>query len=106
MKRLFIALNGLVLGILPAVGCQPASTPSRPTVSLRLRGGPASGTVVIDDEMVGTLDFVEARGVALPVGVHRVTIQARGYFPWDREIDAKLGSGPIRVDVAMIEVPD
>jgi hypothetical protein len=86
--------------------CAPAVAPSTPTVSLRVRGGPASATVVIDEETLGTFDFVASRGVALPPGVHHLTVTAEGYFPWDREVTAKAGSPPIRLDVAMTRIPD
>jgi hypothetical protein len=86
--------------------CAPPRGPAHATVSLRLRGRPARATVVIDEEPVGTLDFVAARGVALPPGVHHVSVTADGYFPWDREVDAKDGSPPIRLEVALIPIPD
>jgi hypothetical protein len=69
-------------------------------------GSPAGATVVIDEETVGTLDFVAARGVALPVGVHHVTVRAAGFFPWDRVVDAQSGSGPVLLDVGLTPVPD
>jgi hypothetical protein len=78
----------------------------RPTVSLRMKGTPADAAVIIDEETVGQLDFVAAHGVALPLGVHHVTVKASGYFPWDREVEAKEGSPPIRLDVALTPVPD
>jgi len=87
-------------------GCAPVASPSRPTVSLRLRGGPPEAMVVVDEESLGTLEFVEARGVALPPGVHRITIQAPGYFPWDREVEAQLGMPPIQLEVVLMAVPD
>jgi PEGA domain len=65
-----------------------------------------SATVVVDEETLGTFDFVAAHGVALPPGVHHVTITADGYFPWDREVEAKTGSALIRLEVAMVRVPD
>jgi hypothetical protein len=86
--------------------CMPAAAPLRPTVSLRLRGSPADATVVVDEENIGTLDYVAAHGVALPPGEHHVTIQAPGYFPWDREVEAKLGIPPIQLDVVLSPVPD
>lgn len=89
-----------------AGGCAPAASPSRPTVSLRIQGGPPDATVVVDEETLGTLDYVAAHGVALPPGVHHVTVQAAGYFPWDREVDARLGMPPIRLDVVLAAVPD
>ena len=69
----------------------PAQSPTPPTVSLRMQGTPADATVIIDDEALGTLDFVAAHGVALPPGVHHVTVKAAGYFPWDREVEAEAG---------------
>ncbi len=84
----------------------PSREPSPPTVSLRMRGAMADATVVIDDETLGTFDFVAAHGVALPPGVHRVTVQAPGYFPWDRQIEAKRGSPPLELQVVMTPVPE
>jgi hypothetical protein len=92
--------------LLFVAACEPAVPGRQPTVSLRMGGQPPDATVVIDEETVGTLDFVAAHGVALPPGMHRVTVKAEGYFPWDREVEAKVGSPPIRLDVAMIPVPD
>lgn len=88
------------------VACQPAQSASKPTVSLRMRGAPASATVIIDEEALGTLDFVAAHGVALPPGMHHVTVKAPGYFPSDTSVDAQLGSGPVALQIALIPVPD
>ena len=93
----------LALGL---AACQPAEVPRKPTVSLRMQGTPPDATVIIDEEVLGSLDLVAAHGVALPPGVHRVTVKATGYFPWDREVKAELGQGPIRLDVALTPVPD
>jgi hypothetical protein len=95
----------IALALLVA-SCEPAKAPPQPTVSLRMRGQPLGATVVIDDEALGSLEFVAAHGVALPPGVHHVTVTAQGYFPWDREVDARPGSPPIALDVALIPVPD
>jgi hypothetical protein len=86
--------------------CTPAEAPAVPTISLRLRGAPAEATVIIDDQPIGTLDFVAAHGVALPPGVHHITVQARGYFPWDREVQARPGSPPIQLTATLEPVPD
>jgi hypothetical protein len=94
-----------VVALLP-LSCAEPRTPSLPTVSLRMAGGPPEATVIIDEEAVGTLDLVVAHGVALPPGLHHVTVRARGYFPWDREVEAKPGSPPIRLEVALTPVPD
>jgi hypothetical protein len=97
---------GAVAVLAVLTSCAPAVVPASSTVSLRLRGQPARASVIIDDEPVGTLDFVAARGVALPPGMHHVTVAAEGYFPWDREVDAKAGSLPIRLEVTLTPVPD
>jgi hypothetical protein len=62
--------------------------------------------VTIDDQFVGTLDVVAARGVALPPGTHRVTVEAPGFFPVDKLVEAREGAAPIRLDVRLVPVPD
>jgi hypothetical protein len=90
----------------PACAAQSPVDVRGPRVSLRMQGTPPDAAVIIDEETVGQLDFVAAHGVALPLGVHHVTVKANGYFPWDREVEAKEGSPPIRLDVALTPVPD
>ena len=85
-------------------GAQPRA--SQPTISLRLRGTPAGATVIIDEEALGTLDFVAAHGVALPPGLHHVTVKANGYFPSDVAVDAQPGSPPVALAIALVPVPD
>jgi PEGA domain len=100
------ALAGaLVAGVVTAA-CGPARAPAQPTISLRVRGTPASATVVVDEEALGTLDFVSAHGVALPPGLHHVTVKANGYFPSDQSVDARPGSPPVQLEVALVPVPD
>jgi hypothetical protein len=88
------------------VACQPPQSASQPTISLRLRGTPAGATVIVDEEALGTLDFVAAHGVALPPGLHHVTVKANGYFPSDVAVDARPGSPPVALAVALVPVPD
>ncbi len=45
-------------------------------------------------------------GSRCPPGLHHVTVVAPGYFPWDREVEAKLGSPPIELSVTLTPVPD
>jgi hypothetical protein len=92
---------------LPALlaACAPAPVAPR-TVSLRMRGSPQDASVIIDEEDIGPLAVVQARGVALPPGVHHITVQAAGYFPWDKEVQAKEGDAPIHLDVTLLPVPD
>lgn len=90
-----------------ALGC-PRGKP--PTTSLRL--APAadapvkSARVIVDDQPIGSLEFITKRGVALPPGKHRITIEADGYLPWDAEVDAGDAGGLIRLDVKLVRKPD
>jgi hypothetical protein len=84
--------------------CGPAKEPK--TVSMRMVGSPPNATVTIDDIFVGRLDLVSARGVALPVGEHRVSVEAPGFIPWDKVVEAKDGQGPVRLDVRLVATPD
>jgi hypothetical protein len=91
-----------------AVSSLPAcGQPKEPkTVSLRMVGSPPNASVTIDDIFVGRLDIVAARGVALPVGNHRVSVEAPGYLPWDKVVEAKEGAGPVRLDVRLVATPE
>jgi hypothetical protein len=85
-------------------GCGPRPLPEAPTVSLRMLGGPPGATVTIDDQFVGSLDVVSARGVALPPGRHRLSVEAPGYLPYDKVLEAK--DRPVLVEVQLVPVPD
>jgi hypothetical protein len=73
---------------------------------MRMAGSPPNASVTIDDIFVGRLDMVQARGVALPVGSHRVSVEAPGYLPWDKVVEAKEGAGPLRLDIRLVTMPD
>jgi len=63
--------------------------------------------VVIDEERVGPLAVIAARGVALREGTHQVTVEAPGYFPWDRLVEAKPSeSRQIDLVVELVKVPE
>jgi len=100
-----LGLARLALAVVFAgsVSCQlVASTPA--TVSLRVQGNVADAQVTIDDIAVGALAYVAARGVALPPGRHRVTVERTGYFPWDALVEAN--QAPIYLQVTMVPIPD
>jgi hypothetical protein len=90
--------------LLVLAGCPPREPPK--TVSLRLAGSPPEARVTIDDQLVGPLSFVSARGVALPPGRHRITVEAPGYFPVDKIVEAREDGAPIRLEVRLVPVPD
>ena len=73
-------------------------------MSLRMRGGPPSATVTVDDVMIGPMNVVSARGVALPRGPHRVSVEAPGYLPWDKIVDAR--DAAVVLDVRLQPMPD
>ena len=106
LSRTHLAVNAALVSWLLGTACAPPQSPAQPTISLRIHGTPASATVIIDEEALGTLDFVGAHGVALPPGVHHITVKATGYFPSDSEVDARPGSPPVRLEVALTPVPD
>ncbi|MCC6551734.1 MAG: PEGA domain-containing protein [Polyangiaceae bacterium] len=89
--------------LLCASGCV-ARTPE--TVSLRMNGNVPTASVTVDDQYLGALAYVAAHGVALPIGVHRVTVEKAGYFAWDKLVEAKSGGGPILLTVELVRVPD
>lgn len=105
MIRQRAAAWSLVFALLavPLAACgAPPAAPA--TVSLRLAGKPGDASVTINDRYVGALAFVAKRGVALPPGKHRITVEKAGYFPWDRLVDAK--DGPQRLEVVLEPIPD
>jgi hypothetical protein len=88
-----------------ALGACRFGAPAR-TVSLRMRAERvfAEATVTIDDQMVGPLGYVAVRGVALPPGPHRITVEKPGFFPWDKTVEAT--EQPIYLDVVLVPIPD
>jgi hypothetical protein len=87
-------------------GCRMSAPP---TTSLHLHatdGTPLRARVTIDDQPLGTLDFIQKRGVAMPPGKHRITIEADGYLPWDSEVDAGPSGGVVPLDVTLVPIPD
>ena len=85
--------------------CGPSR--GRAAVGLTVKGEPGTprdASVIIDEEFIGQLGFVAARGVRLPVGEHRITVQKEGYFPWDRIVVADRA--PVQLRVRLVPIPD
>jgi hypothetical protein len=74
------------------------------TVALRFRGTPSNATVTIDDQRVGSLALVVARGIRVLPGRHRISVEAAGYLPFDVAIDANAEVVPL--EVTLVPVPD
>jgi hypothetical protein len=101
-RRFALGLALLAALQLPACGPQP-----RPAVTLsfkRVGKTPADASVYIDEELIGPLAYVAARGVRLPEGEHRITIERSGYFPWDRIVVSDRE--PIFLQVELQKIPD
>ncbi len=96
-------LSLLALASLALAGCA-AGTPV--TTSLRMAGNPGDASVTIDERYLGALAYVARRGVALPPGKHRITVEKTGFFPWDKLVEAREGDPPIKLDVALVKIPD
>jgi hypothetical protein len=94
----------LLLGALAGVAaCQAPRTAVRLSVE-RAAAAPRDASVYIDEQFVGFLGVVAARGVRLPEGEHRITVEKVGYFPWDQLVvsDRK----PILLKVDLRKIPD
>lgn len=103
-------LGRLALVLCVAAGAtSPACLPqsAKAAVTLRLArspNAPRDASVIIDEMYIGPLSYVAAHGVRLPVGVHRITVQKEGYFPWDRLVEADRA--PIQLNVELTPIPD
>ncbi|MET0411870.1 MAG: PEGA domain-containing protein [Polyangiaceae bacterium] len=85
------------------VACQ-AHVPSVSMRVTRTEATPRDASVYIDEQFVGFLGVVQARGVRLPEGEHRITVQRDGYFPWDRLVISDRT--PIALHVELVPIPD
>ena len=86
--------------------CGAPGNGAKATTSLRMTGSPADARVVVDDQIVGTLDMVRVRGVAMPPGQHRVSVEHEGFFPFDTIVEAKEGEKVLNVEAKLVPVPD
>jgi hypothetical protein len=103
-----IALLGAIayaLAVLVALtGCGPSVTPAVTMRMQRTATSPKDASVVIDEQYVGTLAVVAARGVRLPIGEHRITVEKEGYFPYDELVTADRDD--IELKVELQPIPD
>lgn len=65
---------------------------------------PGSALVYIDEQYIGTLRAVEVRGLRLPEGEHRISIEKTGYFPYDTVVVSDLK--PIHLKVRLLRLPE
>jgi hypothetical protein len=93
----------LALWSFVATACQMHRAAVRLSV-VRAPESPRDASVYIDEQFVGFLGVVAARGVRLPEGEHRISVEKVGYFPWDELVvsDRK----PISIRVTLRKIPD
>jgi hypothetical protein len=106
VEPVFSRLRAGVLVVSVALGASDCQV-HRAAVSLSLARAadtPRDASVYIDEQFVGFLGVVAARGVRLPEGEHRISVEKVGYFPWDRLVvsDRK----PISLNVTLRKIPD
>jgi hypothetical protein len=65
---------------------------------------PGNASVTIDEQYVGPLSYVAARGVRLKHGQHRITVEKDGYFPYDQLVEADRGT--VQIQVELTPIPD
>lgn len=88
-----------------ALGLAACGLRSAVTLTMQpARGTPPDASVIIDEQFVGFLGYVAARGIRLPEGEHRITVEREGYFPWDRIVESDRK--PIALEVELIPIPD
>ncbi len=105
MVRCLLTTMPLVLLVgVALIACGPPA--KVPTVSMRMVGDPPQARVIVDEQYIGSLAFVASRGVALPVGSHRITVEAPGFFPQDQVVAVEEGDAPVKLDVHLVRVPD
>jgi hypothetical protein len=65
---------------------------------------PGSALFYIDEQYIGTLAAVRARGLRLPEGKHRISVEKTGYFPFDAIVVSDLH--PIHLKVRLVRLPE
>lgn len=82
------------MGLQAAVSMKVERDPSAPKDAL----------VYIDEQYIGTLDFVASRGVRLPEGEHRISVEKNGYHPFDALVVSDRQ--PIHLKISLLKLPD
>ena len=102
-QRLGAAARVVLWLALAGSGCQLHRAAVRLSLE-RSTETPRDASVYIDERFVGFLGVVAARGVTLPEGEHRITVEKVGYFPWDELVVSSRE--PIQLKVELRRIPD
>lgn len=84
----------MTMGLRSAVDVSFAAPPETPGRAL----------VYVDETYVGTLAQVMHRGMRLPEGKHRISVEKTGYYPFD--VVVVSNRQPIAVEVELLALPD
>jgi hypothetical protein len=98
---LIVALGAFAFS---ATSCLPQPRAAVSMKVVRHKKTPADASVTIDEEYIGPLGWVAARGVRLPLGEHRITVERDGYFPYDAIVVAN--DRTVLLDVTLVPIPD
>jgi hypothetical protein len=103
-----IALAIVVLLAASALqGCANMGVQAGSTLRLdRTQQTPKNARVIIDEQYVGPLAYVAARGVRLTEGEHRIPVIKEGYFPFDEIVTVEGREQELRLDVELVPIPD
>jgi len=87
--------------LLAAVGCGAPAT-----VLFRFNGTPDDALVTINDRYIGKLGRLKKKGIKLPEGEYRITVEHNGYFPHDQIVQVQEDVPPPPFAVELTPVPD
>lgn len=93
------ALCLATLALLASCGGAPRPTPA----GIKVVAQPADARVYVDDRFVASARVLAVRPHELPAGVHRITIEAPGFFPHD--IETELPPGVSTIEISLRPVP-
>jgi uncharacterized membrane protein len=101
----------VVFGIaasLAMMHCAPARVPVVPAVRLVFAGTPQDARVTVDDVARGTLATVAATGVFVAPGMHRISVEADGHFPYDVVVNVTARTKPnqVAIPVKLQQLPE
>jgi hypothetical protein len=100
-----LALGAIALAsVLTASSAAVSGCASQRTVVLKLHGAEADALVTINDRYVDRLETLSRRGIALPPGTYRVTVEKVGFFPWDELVE--IDEQPVERQVELTRIPD
>jgi hypothetical protein len=91
------------MALLCAVSAQACTQEAQ--VMVRFQGEPGGALVYIEDRYIGRLEQLAARGIKMPAGEYRVTVEEVGYFPHDELVVVRPGRAP-KVKIRLTPIPD